>query len=279
MISYPNIHLVVYPPGAGGKFLINCLSLNNKTVFQHSILAEKQIDGNFLPVDKYNYLMKKLEAVNHSDKWTDLEMGSRALFGDAIADFGVSDLDVIEKKIQARPIFNKCIENNVNMFVMTHDLNEIHQKRMLFPNGKIIVFYNFRKFLSSRKQPFIIDTLKNYWNTVKDETWPEHPPTTPKEFYSLESRLQDELVNFFNAEIFAFFDYSFEDYKLWDEYDHSESKVCFFNVDLAYSHVDEFYTQYMDVCDFLDILPYDKTMIEHYFHKWSKAIIGKRWSY
>jgi len=57
MFNYPYINFFTYPSGAGGKFLINCLSLNDKAVFCHSILAQQQIDGMWYSTLKKNQML------------------------------------------------------------------------------------------------------------------------------------------------------------------------------------------------------------------------------
>jgi hypothetical protein len=70
MFNYPYINFFTYPSGAGGKFLINCLSLNDKAVFCHSILAQQQIDGKFSVDDKLNYIFKHLQIAKQRNNWT-----------------------------------------------------------------------------------------------------------------------------------------------------------------------------------------------------------------
>jgi hypothetical protein len=79
--NYNKIILLCYPGGAGGNFLMNCLSLNDQCVFRDSNLAEKQLRSNFNVQDKISYLFTELEKSLIHKNWNDLGLGCHQLFG------------------------------------------------------------------------------------------------------------------------------------------------------------------------------------------------------
>jgi hypothetical protein len=134
-----NMILCIYPRFAGGKFLKNCLGMDDKVVFQDSILAEKQLAGNFDITDKLQYLLLKLKQVQISSHWTDLELGCTRLFG-----FGEGDYTEITKSF--KEIIELLSHSELNFILGVHHVQNLQPILNVWKNAKIIVFTNTKNF-------------------------------------------------------------------------------------------------------------------------------------
>lgn len=79
--QYDKIVIMRYEIGAGGKFLINSLSLNDNAVFQNNKLAKYQLNGNFNLKEKLKFLNHYLNVAHQTKKWNDLMLYEKDLFG------------------------------------------------------------------------------------------------------------------------------------------------------------------------------------------------------
>jgi len=102
--STKNLIIFLYPAGTGGKFLINCCGLSKHAVLQDKDLAESDLNGNLLSIDKFSILKQRLAKVKN--KWTDLDLGCQQLFGISnklYMNYGVE----IVRNMEFNPIISK----------------------------------------------------------------------------------------------------------------------------------------------------------------------------
>jgi len=132
--------LIMYPPGAGGKFLTNCLALSNQAYLQHKDLIRQQLDGNLSPVDKLNYLESVLNLHAITKSWNDFDVGERQMY------FGNrwSGPDPTPEIV--------AISNGPGLFFHgCHDMEVYQQSNVLWPNSKKIYFTNTKNFIAWRR--------------------------------------------------------------------------------------------------------------------------------
>jgi hypothetical protein len=161
-----NIILCVYPTFAGGKFLKNCLGLSDNVVFQDSILAEKQLLGNFVLADKMKYLLKMLDQVD-PNHWNDLKLGCAHLFGSEEGDYYIDDqvipnwkmehvlesvpYTVSEVTVNFKPIIESLSHSETKFILGVHQVLNLQPILDVWKNAVIIVFTNTKNFRRLRR--------------------------------------------------------------------------------------------------------------------------------
>lgn len=152
-----NIILVCYPPWAGGKFLINCLGLNNNAFFQHRFLAEKQLSNNFNVDDKMTYLRTKIQ---HADKnaWGDLGLGCLQFFRFPTDELLIRPIDKLNELFDEE-FMQRIISSNNKFFLVSHHDTFLINLLDVWENATVIIFKNCDKFVTDRTsyEPHKID--------------------------------------------------------------------------------------------------------------------------
>jgi len=153
-----NLIIVVFPINAGGRFLVNCLGVSDNAVFQDRILAQRQMDLDFGPQDKFNFLKNEINNVTKEEGWNDLNLSDGALFGFANKDYLLSP-ELVQKYAPFTEI--SCIVNDANkkFFITAHWPLQLPCYLSAWPNAIIIVLENFNNFISFRtNKPMIPET-------------------------------------------------------------------------------------------------------------------------
>ena len=197
----PNVVLVVYPWGAGGKFLINSLGVAGNACLQNIILTQRQLRGCVTSDNKKQFIRDVLAGV--TDRWNDLNMGSTTMLG---VDEG---LYVAKDPATAQywPWYDGVSElthSNQKFFIDVHDAVHLAGLLKVWRNAQIVVFENCEKFLQRRRVNYFRQELQMYWDDVRGIDWPSIAPETWDEFCSLPAYIQNELSTTFNLEIFRF---------------------------------------------------------------------------
>jgi hypothetical protein len=140
--------IACYPAFAGGKFLINCLGLSDNCVLQDRRLAQKQLDGKFWLDDKICYIRSKMDVAKQNLKRTDLDLGSGQLFGHTheTGNFNIT--------------IDRVVNKNWYFCHGVHGLGQLKQRLKIWPNSKIIIFKNYKKFIEERVPGHVINTNK-----------------------------------------------------------------------------------------------------------------------
>jgi len=272
---YDKIYLVCYPTWAGGNFLINCLSLSESSVFRDAILARKQLQGHFDYQQKLQYLKEKLQQSRLARKWQDLDLGSTNLFGiDSMAYLNQFH-EVLQHKFN--PIVDQLIANEKILFLEVHNLPHLDYYLKFWPCAKLIFFTNYRTFVCNR-QPIVPNVdLNQYWNTIKDLTWPDQPPTDEKTFHDLPELIKKELAEPLEFEIQRWFDYSHTEDRLYhacvDSYRTADT-VDYYIWDVAknYCDVNAFLNGFVQLSDQLQIPMADADDLRWYFLEWISTL-------
>jgi len=150
-IKTNTLTLVHYPHGAGGKFLINCLSLSDQCVFSHAKLIASQLQGKFDRSSKLQYIKTQLESTSAS-AWNDLDLGCYQMFGFPVHPFAFNNPDlhwVLEKF--ANTEMHNLSESGKQWFMPVHDTASLRQYLQYRSNAKAILFVNFENFLETRQ--------------------------------------------------------------------------------------------------------------------------------
>jgi len=276
VFDYSRINHVLYPSGTGGKFLINCLSLNDNAVLQCSELAQRQINSDFNVNDKINYIHDQLEIARQTGKWTDLFLGDVQLTGMDNKCYINSYPEFVKRKLN-RSVLQDCISNKLHFFTVAHNFLLLEGQRKYWTNGKLIVFKNYHNFLNCRFHGAKIFQVLDQWNQCKGADWGDMPVSLSA-YNSLPKIVYDELIDsyaFLNKELRIYLeDKEFLD-DLWSIYlkDLGKTDNFFeFDVDYAYSNSDNFYKTYTKICNYLVLPAADQSTITQYFNMWEETI-------
>jgi hypothetical protein len=124
------ILLIHYFPGAGGKFIANCLSLSKKVAFGNFKIASEalnNLDINFLE----NHLLNTIPKKSQGRQWALFEQGCTTLFGKNIVNIA-----------EAIPNTNFELNNLLTLEslwlpLVSHNIDHINNYKKHFNNCKI----------------------------------------------------------------------------------------------------------------------------------------------
>jgi hypothetical protein len=134
-----------YPPGAGGKFLINSLGLSEYATFQSCELIQRQLSGQFSSTNKLAYLLDKINNARIFQYWDDLGLGCSQTF--SVAPYNT----IMPPNAWQMSALKTACDRKLMMFIAGHDTLWPDTICMAWPSAKLVDFTNFNKFLSLRK--------------------------------------------------------------------------------------------------------------------------------
>lgn len=202
--STDKLLLAFYPPGAGGKFLLNCLGLSKFVVLQDATLAGKQLKNQLSEKKKLTELLCRLSKVNYA--WNDLELGCFGLFGEHKFKNCPPSVRTLNQ-MKLNPIISQLSHSDQYFPLVVHTGSSLHCIMSHWPNAKIIQFINYKSFVESYR-PSSVDTK---WIQLRGPQWPANAPKTVEQYWQLDTTILSELKNF-NAEEFFLFNLTFYQY-------------------------------------------------------------------
>lgn len=260
--------LIYFSPGDGGKFLTNMLGLSSNAVLQNANFAEQQLEKNFNTFDKFCYLNNELDTV--TDRWQDFGLGCRQLFRDT--DY-TNKILTYPYSFDFDPIIKRLSNSTTKFFLLSHSAIDLHRQLQVWPNASVIVFDDnneFRhKYRPKKTVPVSNSNLQQYWNTVRDSSWPLHPPNSAAEFDLLPDCIKVELRTVFKNSIFFYMTFSesrdkikcFTDQCLQNEKSYSWSSAWFLDETLFIQNLCKLYS-----C--LELGAVDKACVLQLYRKW-----------
>lgn len=183
--------------------------MSNECVLRDSKLAETQLDRGMSAEDKFLYLEQKLEQASIKKSWTDLDLGCANLFGVSNSEYLLEYPELLEKKFNT--IIPRLIEQQKYLFIVGHNPLWVSGYLTFWKNARVVFLTNYHDFVERRLlgKPTIgtqeQNSINNYWNIVRGESWPTIPPYSYKEFLLLDQPIRNELSTLFKSEIFKFF--------------------------------------------------------------------------
>jgi hypothetical protein len=206
--DYDRMIVLCYPKGAGGNFLINCLSLNDQCILRDSVLAEQQLNTGLSADKKLDYLMSQLENTKRSGIWNDFSLGCGQLFGILNQAYFNCYPEIIEKKFNY--VFKQLIDQNKYLFLVAHNIQELDAYLKFWKKARVIFFVDYHDFVLQRplNRQSDLGELVHYWNVVRNDNWPKNPPTKLDDFYKLDQQIQQELTQNFHGGIFRWIETS-----------------------------------------------------------------------
>lgn len=284
--QYDKIVVVCYPHGAGGNFLINCLSLTDQCVLRHVNLAEDQLINGNSSINKLTYLHDQLEISQKNKKWNDLSLGCLHLFGIKNSLYLLEYPEIIEKKFNR--VIHQLIEQEKYLFIVAHTTQYLDAYLKFWSNARVIFLTEYSNFTekrgyygsSSKKDKL---ELTKYWNIIRGPDWPATPPSSDSEFLKLPVDIQTELTNNFQGEIFRWFDYSADREKIHNQIvstriDQLGSRGYTWNVATNFSGNEQIFIEELRHCaKWLNMdITTDYSGLVKYYKTWLNVIFNKR---
>jgi len=279
--EYDKIIILCYPEGAGGNFLINCLSLSDQCVLRDAKLAEQQLIVGTSAKEKLDYFQTQIDISKRTNRWNDLGLGCDNLFGVESLSYLESYPEIIEKK------FNYVIPQLINqqkyLFIVAHSTQYFNACYEFWPNARAIFLTDYHDFVQQRNYLGAENKTKltDYWNTVKGPDWPIAPPTTNKEFMLLPHAIQKELIDNFHGEIFRWVDSSVLQEELHNRavdqlIEHMGENAFVWNVDHAFNGDQQAFIKALEQCaDWAGIqISATEEDILRYYRNWLEVIFS-----
>ena len=140
-----NLTVIWYHNYSGGKFMLNCLALNELALFPHDILAQKQIEGEFTVEDKMDYLRSELGKIKKGMFWTDLNLSDNIFFG-----FDKREYEDPWRGIHYKPLVKDVSFSDYKFFRASHDINEVRNITNIWKNANLILFTHPHEYVEKR---------------------------------------------------------------------------------------------------------------------------------
>ena len=138
--------LLQYPTGAGGKFIINCLSFHPRFHPQTPCFLE-EVD------ERIEYITRELNDYDGYN-WNDLNMGCMQFFNVESLDPYVEGTEVTAHRADIKrcsfATLLPCIAKNLHFFKTTHTPQQAEFYQRVWPNAKRIVMINCEAFIAAR---------------------------------------------------------------------------------------------------------------------------------
>ena len=199
---YDKIIILCYPAGAGGNFLINCLSLSDQCVLRDAVLASQQITSGTSTEEKIKYFQNCLNKSLSDQTWQDLNLGCSNLFGVNHNIYFFEYPEIIQKKFNY--VIKQLIDQKKYLFIVAHTTQSLNAYLKFWHQARVIFLTDYHDFINRRNYAPTLDVenLTHYWSMIKGESWPNFPPLCYKEFLQLPETIQQELIIDFHGEIF-----------------------------------------------------------------------------
>lgn len=175
--------IAYYPPGAGGKFLINCLALSRGAVMQHSWLAQQQLAGRIDPEFKLRLLLRRLDRCQHQTRrWTDLDLGDVQLY---------RTTQYFSEPARFHPVMYELSHGVLLFFSVAHSLAVLQGLIDIWRQARVIQFQDTEDFVAWIRPGQPQDTVREHtplqraWNRLRGADWPESPPQNMQQYLAL----------------------------------------------------------------------------------------------
>ena len=268
------VTFVLYPWGAGGKFVINSMAVSQKAVMQHAGLAQQQLDHNLSCEQKQEFILQRLN--QESQRWQDLHLGADNLTG-------VNErmyITAASNTAQYWPwtnVMHELCKSKFAWFVDIHDTGHLEASLRVWPQARVIRFLNTDRFLEWRKVNYNRESLQEFWNSVRDTSWPQQAPENWQEFCALDRAIQQELLHLRNGDIFRYIQHPEAKLSMGRSAKTQQDRVCarFNTWDFdanALLDTQEYLKTMRDLYQWIDLDDFDKSFLECYHKQWLEKV-------
>jgi hypothetical protein len=264
--------ILYYPPFAGGKFIMNCLSLSQHAVPQCRKVAKHLIKN---PTD-YTYrldaVLSTLPPKNKMREWRSRwEFGDTEFYQGDVLTYVNNWKQGITTNASTDQLLAELIENNMCFFITAHGggINQIKALADLWKNARIIglinhsKFWNIAKTLKRDNNDML--TLSDYagndceekYNEIKGPDWPEWN-VFEKCHYNV-----DKVVKYVTIS-----DDIKEEMKTFYQWNQIKNQIFCLDVDNSYFNKAIFLDTIKQLYDWVGFTDYNPDLLEQYYHQY-----------
>lgn len=265
MLETDKLIILCYRPGAGGKFLANCLGVSSHCVLQDKFLAQQQISGNLDTKQKFDLLINRIDQTQQI--WNDLDLGDVQYFGRPV--------ETITDESQLNFVCKTVHDSNLFFIACVHNIKTLEHALLHWPNAKVINLTNSVNFLNTYRKNYC-NMESRYWNLIKGKDWPSEPPRSIKDIQQLDQSIQDELSNQFENTIYVYMEKTSDDVHAV-----MHNQKLFFTWDCDwYFDGKETAQRVENIYNLLGFTDFHKIDVELYWSKWIEKLHlppGRQW--
>ena len=261
--------MVYFPSFAGGKFIMNCLSLSQHVVPQDTqsakYLANTPTDYQF----RLQAILNTLPPTDQLAQWRSWEFGDTEFYGGS-----VDNLLTLWKSNQPTTtdrLLENLIKKNLCFFMTRHGGSSelVYRALEVWPNAKIIILTNYNKFwniavnLKNKNQitPNIIDYAGNNceskYNSIRGNDWPDwnlfencnYDIDKTAQYVTIQDNIQQEIKQYYKWHLI-------------------KNPIFCFDVDNTYFFKKEFLKKMKELYIWLGYDDYNQDLIEEYYSKY-----------
>jgi hypothetical protein len=196
----PNLIMAVYPGGAGGKFLLNCIGVSKQGLLQDYKLTVAQLGNLLLSEDKKKLILERLS--DTKNKWVDLDLGCWNFFGVGHDEYFYNHIDNPDYFCFFPTVAQVTNNTDLKFSVVAHTMLTAEKMLELWSNATVLLLDNHHKFIKTYRPKYLYNNrLWQYWKNVRAENWPELPPRTKQEYNQFDYQIQHDLETIHSNEI------------------------------------------------------------------------------
>jgi len=276
-----NLLIIWYPQYAGGKFIMNCLSLSRHAIPLHAAAGDYLLQN---PTDydyRLNFVLKTLPDSENMKEWLQYECNTFLFYDQPPGTLHIdiskttAELEIFTMlfsnpsiEIKIAKVLKECISKNINFFAESLTTMEIMKKYLtIWPNARIIVFTNFNKFREiacKRKAPDNFNMFENCgneqeykYNQIKGDLWPLWQEFE-KNLYDIESLAQQTYIS----------DNIKNEIKLYYNWHNIKNDKFRIDIDNTFFNVDKFLETIKNLYQWLKYDDFNEKLLLTYYRKY-----------
>lgn len=173
-----NLIIILYPMGAGGKFLANCLGLSSDVVLMDEKYLDMQLNGN-LDIDKKISLISEKIKTTSNYKWEEFKLDSTSFLGSLPEKIDFAPKEYIEELRKNKILIKLTGEHKKYFFILPHHYPTFLKQKKIWPNSKSIIFKNSLLFTLIRN---CHQSFGQYvWNKLREQYFEDMDLIGPNE--------------------------------------------------------------------------------------------------
>jgi len=148
--STPNVILAYYPSFAGGKFVINCLSLSKHCIISDPSYAAQDMAYTTFDESYYQFkidsVLTSLPAMHNKTKWRVFEFQEWKFAGINNNDYGKQTVESLRAH-NFNPLLKQAVDSGRHHCFVSHYYDVTTGFKNVWPGAKIISLVNWKKFV------------------------------------------------------------------------------------------------------------------------------------
>ena len=205
MIDNGQIVAVNFLPGAGGKFIQNCLSLSRHCVLKRSDWTDWQLAQTEYNTEFYQQKLDWAISTVPVDmaKWLASELGDTQYYGRLFLDSTTKDLTADQLPVQV----HRTAQQHLWCTYSAHNHGVIDHLHRYWPTVKIVNVWPARKFLTQWLPQKNFNLWQNYINFTDEDyaNYPGHSPADESFQYDMDNTFYHEQA--FSEQMAALYEY------------------------------------------------------------------------